>query len=67
MCLRFLPEIVKAAAGTRSGTQSCRLWEECTSDGHEHKLVQCAGPERDIILLLHVTACGEQGCHCHDV
>ena len=37
-----------------------------TSDGQEHKIIWRAGPEQDTIFHLHVTACREQGSHCHD-
>ena len=30
-----------------------------TSDGQEHKIIWHAGPERDMIFHLHVTACRE--------
>ena len=38
-----------------------------TSDGQEHKIIWLAGPERDTIFHLHVTACREQSSHCRDV
>ena len=37
-----------------------------TSDGQEHKIIWSAGLERDTIFHLRVTACREQGSHCHD-
>ena len=37
-----------------------------TSDGQEHKIIWLAGPERDTIFHLRVTACREQGSHCRD-
>ena len=37
-----------------------------TSDGQEHKMIWRAGPEQDRIFYLRVTACREQGSHCHD-
>ena len=37
-----------------------------TSDGLEHKIIWPAGPERDRIFHLRVTACREQGSHCCD-
>ena len=37
-----------------------------TSDGQEHKIIWRAGPERDTIFHLPVTACREQGSHCRD-
>ena len=37
-----------------------------TSDGQEHKIIRRAGLERDMIFHLRVTACREQGRHCHD-
>ena len=37
-----------------------------TIDGQEHKIIWLAGPERDTIFHLPVTACREQGSHCHD-
>ena len=37
-----------------------------TSDGQEHKIIWPAGPERDRIFHLRVTACREQGSHCCD-
>ena len=36
----------------------------CTSDGQEHKIICRAGPERERIFHLRVTACREQGSHC---
>ena len=36
----------------------------CTSDGQEHKIIWRAGPEREWIFHLRVTACREQGSHC---
>ena len=36
----------------------------CTSDGQEHKIIWRAGPERERIFHLRVTACREQGSHC---
>ena len=62
-------EIVKAAAGL--DTLRCRLRKDaivgachCTSDGQEHKIIWRAGPERERIFHLRVTACREQGSHC---
>ena len=75
MAIIFL-EIVKAAAGR--DTQRSRLnvagyakdaiVDAChrTSDGQEHKIIWWAGPEQDTIFYLRVTACREQGSHCHD-
>ena len=37
-----------------------------TSDGQEHKIIGRARLERDTIFHLRVTACREQGSHCHD-
>ena len=37
-----------------------------TSDGQEHKIIWRAGPEHDMTFHLRVTACREQGSHCHD-
>ena len=37
-----------------------------TIDGQEHKTIWLAGPERDTIFHLRVTACREQGSHCRD-
>ena len=37
-----------------------------TIDGQEHKIIWRAGPERDTIFHLPVTACREQGSHCRD-
>ena len=37
-----------------------------TIDGQEHKIIRRAGLERDTIFHLRVTACREQGSHCHD-
>ena len=37
-----------------------------TSDGQEHKIIGRARLERDTIFHLPVTACREQGSHCHD-
>ena len=36
----------------------------CTSDGQKHKIICRAGPERERIFHLRVTACREQGSHC---
>ena len=36
----------------------------CTSDGQEYKIIWRAGPERERIFHLRVTACREQGSHC---
>ena len=67
MAIIFL-EIVEAAAGL--DTLCCRLREGChcgrlhhTSYGQEHKFIWRAGPERDPIFHLRVTACREQGSH----
>ena len=64
-------EIVKAAAGLdtlrcrlREGYHCGRLPYHCTSDGQEHKSIWRAGPERERIFHLRVTACREQGSHC---
>ena len=63
--------IVKAATGL--DTLHCRLGYakdatvgacHCTSDGQEHKIIWRAGPERERIFHLRVTACREQGSHC---
>ena len=64
----FLEIIVKV------DTLRCRLREgssdaivgacHCTSDGQEHKIIWRAGPERERIFHLRVTACREQGSHC---
>ena len=63
MAIIFL-EIVKAAAGLgHSALQATRrmpLWAlAChrTSDGQEHKIILRAGPERERIFHLRVTAC----------
>ena len=37
-----------------------------TSDRQEHKIIWRAGPEQDTIFHLCVTACREQGSHCHN-
>ena len=37
-----------------------------TIDGQEHKIIWLAGPEREMIFHLRVTACREQGSHCRD-
>ena len=37
-----------------------------TSNGQKHKIIWCAGLERDTIFHLRVTACREQGSHCQD-
>ena len=37
-----------------------------TNDGQEHKIIWRAGPERDTVFHLPVTACREQGSHCRD-
>ena len=38
----------------------------CTSNRHEHKIIQRAGPEQDTIFHLQVTACRGRGSHGHD-
>ena len=67
----FFLEIVEAGAGL--DTLRCRLpyvkdaiVGTChrTIDGQEHKIIWLAGPERDTIFHLRVTACREQGSHC---
>ena len=67
----FLEIILNAAAGL--DTLRCRLREDAivgachrTIDGQEHKIIWRAGPERDTIFHLPVTACREQGSHCRD-
>ena len=57
-------EIFKAAAD--QDTLGCRLREDAivsachrTSDRQEHKFIWRAGPERDMIFHLRVTACRE--------
>ena len=37
-----------------------------TSDGQDHKIIWHARLERNKIFHLRVTACREQGSHCHD-
>ena len=37
-----------------------------TSDGQEQKIIWRAGLKRDTIFHFRVTACREQGSHCHD-
>ena len=37
-----------------------------TSDEQKHKIIWRAGLERDTIFHFCVTACREQGSHCHD-
>ena len=37
-----------------------------TSNRQEHKIIQLAGPERDMIFHLRVTACRGRGSHGHD-
>ena len=37
-----------------------------TSNRQEHKIIQRAGPERDTIFHLRVTACRGRGSHGHD-
>ena len=69
--LPFL-EIVKICC--RSGHSTLQAYTEdtivgaChrTSDGQEHEIIWLAGPERDTIFHLRVTACREQGSHCRD-
>ena len=76
MAILILLEIVKTAAKLL-----LQVWTLCvagyakdailgayhrTSDGQEHKIIWRAGPERDTIFHLRVTACKEQGSHCHD-
>ena len=63
MAILIFLGIVKAAAGL--DTQRCKLREGChcgrythrTSDGQEHNIIWRAGPERDTIFQLGVTAC----------
>ena len=62
-------EIVKAAAGLDTllaGYAKDAIVGacHCTSDGQEHKIIWRAGPERERIFHLRVTACREQGSHC---
>ena len=66
-------EIVKAAAGQDTrlsivGYAKDAIVDAChrTSDGQKHKIIWRAGPEQDRIFYLRVTACREQGSHCHD-
>ena len=50
-------------------TRRMPLWTlaiALASDGQEHKIIWRAGPEQDTIFYLRVTACREQGSHCHD-
>ena len=37
-----------------------------TSNRQEHKIIQRAEPEQDMIFHLHVTACRRRGSHGHD-
>ena len=37
-----------------------------TSNRQEHKIIQRAGPEQDMIFHLHVTTCRGRGSHGHD-
>ena len=37
-----------------------------TGNGQEHNIIWGAGQEQDTIFHLRVTACREQGSHCHD-
>ena len=39
---------------------------QCTSNRQEHKIIQHAGPGRDTIFYLRVTACRGRGSHGHD-
>ena len=70
-----LLEIVKS----QRDTKRLQVWTLCvagyakdaivgfcyrTNDGQEHKISWFAGPERDTIFHLRVTACREQGSHC---
>ena len=60
----------------RNGLEMLQVWTlgyakdaivgacHCTSDGQEHKIIWRAGPERERIFHLRVTACIEQGSHC---
>ena len=67
MAIIFL-EVVKAAG--HSALQAIYAKDvivgacHCTSDGQEHKIIWRAGPERERIFHLRVTACREQGSHC---
>ena len=71
MAITFL-EIVKAAAGLDTRVLCFAGYAKdtivgachCTSDGQEHKIIWRAGPERERIFHLRVTACREQGSHC---
>ena len=71
MAIIFL-EIVKTAVGRGTsnvaGYAKDAFVDAChrTSDGQEHKIIWRAGPEQDTIFYLRVTACREQGSHCHD-
>ena len=50
-----------------SGYAKDALWTLAIalSDRQEHKIIWRAGPERERIFHLCVTACREQGSHCH--
>ena len=59
----FILGLQRAACYVRHATVgACRR----TSNRQEHKIIQRAGPERDTIFHLHVTACRRRGSHRQD-
>ena len=68
MAIIFL-EMVKAAAGRDTqalqATQRMPLWTLAIALA-TGKNTRLFGPEQDTIFYLRVTACREQGSHCHD-
>ena len=70
-----VPAVTEMAINLSRATKSCcctagrdAIVDAChrTSDWQEHKIIWRAGPEQDTIFYLRVTACREQGSHCHD-
>ena len=62
--------VVEAAAGLDTALQPAGYAKDAivgtchrTIHGQEHKIIWRAGPERDKIFHLRVTACREQGSH----
>ena len=50
----------------RSGHSALQATRRMPLWAQEHKIIWPAGPERDRIFHLRVTACREQGSHCCD-
>ena len=59
----FILRLQRAVRYVRHATVgACRR----TTNRQEHKIIQCAEPERDTIFHLHVTACRGRGSHRQD-